>query len=108
MNPPAANDERPASLVRLGGALGVAGAIIGLLILLVGCMGFDSALPFSVIPLLMGVAGLPISLAGAFQQRKLAMEDSRVLLSFFVNFIAIVGGLLEMAMWRHWSIFYHA
>ena len=40
------------------------------------------------------------------QQRTLKMEDMQVLAAFFVTLIATIGGLVELAVWRHWPIFF--
>jgi hypothetical protein len=107
MNSPSASSPS-AARVRLGGALGIAGSIIGLLIFVVACAGFDGAFLFSMLPVAMGAVGLIIAFTAALQQKSLVIEDTHVTASFFVNFIAIVGGLLEMAIWLKWPIFYPA
>ena len=93
-------------LVRAGGSLGIAGCFIGLAIFITACAGFDAVFSFSMIPLLMGVIGLVITIAGATQQRTLALEDTHVLAAFFITLIASIGGLVEVAVWRQWSIFF--
>src|SRR2546423_15706793 len=82
------------TLVRGGGALGIAGCCIGLTVFLVACAGFDAAFNFSFIPLAMGTVGLGMTIAGAAMQRGLKMEDTHVIAAFFINLRAFVGGLM--------------
>jgi len=51
-----------------------------------------------------GVLGLLLCLAGAFAQRRRIIEETHVLLALFTNVIAVVGGLLEMAVWKGWPL----
>ena len=92
-------------LVRLGGLLGVAASVIGLLIFFVACAGINQAVILSIIPLLLAVPGLVITLVGAVTQKHLISEDTHVLLALFTNACGIVGGLLEMAVWQNWPLF---
>jgi hypothetical protein len=93
-------------LVRLGGALGVAGSCVGLVIFLVACAGFDAAFHgFPLIPLILGAIGLVCSLVGVLRPKHEAVEDTRVVASFFVSAIAIIGALVEMSIWFKWVIF---
>ena len=97
------------NLVRLGGALGIAAACIGLLIFLGGCAGFDAAFKgFPLIPLILGVVGLTLSLCGAAWRRFGPVENSRVLAAFFVNVLGIVGAILELAVWLGWATLWSA
>jgi hypothetical protein len=97
---------RSTTLVRAGGALGIAGCMIGLLVFITACAGFDAVFYFSPIPFLMGVVGLVMVIAGGVQQRTLKIEDMHVVAAFFVTLIATIGGLVELAAWRHWTIFF--
>ena len=97
---------KPNTLVRAGGGLGIAGCCIGLLAFITACAGFDAVFAFSPIPFLMGIVGLALTIAGAVQQRTLKIEDTHVIASLFINLIAFVGGLVELAVWRHWTIFF--
>jgi hypothetical protein len=54
----------------------------------------------------MGVVGLALVIAGAVQQRTLKIEDMHVVAAFFITLITSVGGLVEFAVWRHWTIFF--
>jgi hypothetical protein len=92
-------------LVRTGGALGIAGSLIGLAIFLTACAGFDAAFSFSMIPFAMGIVGLLILACGAIRPGAPAGE-SMVLAALFINTMAIVGGLLEIAVWMRWPLFF--
>jgi hypothetical protein len=98
--------ESPSSPpVRFGGAIGIAGSMIGLVILLIGCGGYSKVLAFSVVPAAMGVFGLLIVLVGAIAQQKRLGEDTHVLQALFANLMSLVGGVLLMALWLKWPIF---
>lgn len=92
-------------LVRLGGALGIAASIVGLLILLAGCAGLNKAVVFSIIPVVLAAPGLVLTLVGAISQKNMVSEDTHVLLAVFTNACGLIGGLVEMAVWRGWPIF---
>ena len=92
-------------LVRLGGLLGVAASVIGLVIFFAGCAGINQVFILSIIPVLLAVPGLVITLIGAITQKHLVSEDTHVLLALFTNACGIVGGLLEMAVWQNWALF---
>lgn len=94
------------ALVRLGGAMGIAGASLGLLVFFVACAGFDAAfVGFPILPLILGSIGLLLSLAGVLKPHPAKVNDTAVLAAFFVNSIAVIGALLEIAIWQKWAIF---
>ena len=94
------------ALVRIGGALGIAGASLGLMIFFVACAGFDAALrDFPVIPLILGGVGLVLSLTGVLLPRHAPIPDTNFLAALFVNVIGILGALVEIAVWQKWPIF---
>lgn len=92
-------------LVRFGGLLGILGSFVALLVLAAGCAGFDRALSGSVGAVGLGALGLAITLAGAFTQHRRIGEDTHVLQAIFACLLAVVGGLVEMALWMRWPIF---
>lgn len=92
-------------LVRFGGILGIAASVAGLLILVAACHGLQQAVSFSYVPIALAGVGLLLSLVGAVAQHHRIDEDTHVLLALFTNGIGIVGGLLEMAVWRGWNLF---
>ena len=107
--PPAAAATVPvpsgSPLVRFGGVLGILACVIGLAIFLLACAGWDRAVTFSYIPPALGVPGLLLAVLGAVVQKHRIGEDTHVLQALFTNSLGIVGGLLEMAVWRGWPIF---
>jgi hypothetical protein len=95
---------RGTSLAKIGGALGVAGSIIGILIFLGGCFGYSASFVLSPIALVLGSLGLILTIVGGFQKNP-GMEDPQIVASYLVNIAVISGALLEMAAWLGWSFF---
>ena len=92
-------------LLRLGGSLGVAACIIGMMILLASCHGLAASLRFSFIPILLGGVGFVLTvLGGVFEKHKYASEDTHVLAALFATCMAIIGGFVEMAAWLKWPL----
>src|SRR5687767_8631256 len=87
------------SLPRIGGVLGVAGTFIGTGIFLLACFGFSAAFYLSLIPLILGVVGLVLTLCGIFY-KQIAGEDTHVVAALLINLAVIVGGILEVCLWR--------
>jgi len=86
----------------VGAVLGISASLVGLSIFIAGCFGLASFM-FSPLPLLLGLVGLILTIVGA-TTRKGRIEDAQILASMFVNFIAIVGALLELAAWNGWTV----
>lgn len=97
--------SRDTSLVKIGGGLAVAGAIIGVFIFLLGCFGFGAAFALALIPTALGAVGLVLVLVGGVAQKSAGVEDTAVLASLFISVAVIVGGLLEVAIWLNKPIF---
>jgi hypothetical protein len=93
-------------LLKVGGGLGIAASVIGLLALILACAGFNKALYLGVVVVVMSAAGLVVALAGAFTQKHLIGEDTHVLQAMFTNAIGLLGGFLEMAIAFGWPLFY--
>ena len=105
MSEPTAFPTRPGmSLAKIGGALGIAGSVIGILIFLAGCFGFSAAFYLSLIPLILGVPGLVLTIIGGFQKNP-GIEDTGIIASYLINIAVIAGSLLLVAAWLHWSFF---
>ena len=97
---------RKSALARVGGALGIAGCSVGLLVFFVACAGFDGVMPLSLIPVGLGAVGLVLSIVGGVMHKVEGLEDTHVLAAIFINIMAIAGGLFEMAAWRGWPVFF--
>jgi len=97
---------RSSSIARVGGALGIAGCCIGLLVFFAACAGFGAVMPLSLIPFGLGLVGFVLAIVGGVFQKDTGIEDTHVLASIFINIMAMVGGLVMMAAWRGWPIFF--
>ena len=93
------------SLVKVGGALTIAGASIGTLIFVAGCFGMSAAFALSLIPTIFGAIGLVLSIGGGIFQRPVGVEDTQVLAAIMLSVATLLGGLLEVAIWRGVPIF---
>jgi len=95
---------RRATLAQIGGSLGVAGNCIGWLIFIMMCHGWGAAVNLALLPLLLGIAGLILTIIGPNVQKHAGDVDTHVLASLFINIFAIVGGLFQMAVWLKWTV----
>ena len=92
-------------LAALGGMIGIAACAIGMAIFLGGCAGFHAAFALALIPLIGGGVGLLVTILGGVF-RHTGIEHTPVLAGLFLNVFAIVGGVLEWALWNDWPIFH--
>jgi hypothetical protein len=90
--------------VRAGGALGIAGSVIGLMAFGVACAGFGAVYSLSPLPVLLGAVGLILVIVGATTQQVNGVEDTHVLAALFVTIFSVLGGLLLMGLWLAWPI----
>jgi hypothetical protein len=102
---PSATSNSGSPLLRLGGALGIAACMVGIVILLAACAGLGKVVVLSIIPVGLSVPGLVLSIVGGITQKDLIKEDTHVLHALFANMAGLIGGLLEMAVWLNWRIF---
>lgn len=93
------------SLVKVGGALAIAGTIIGTFIFVAGCFGFSAAFALSLIPTTFGAVGLTLAVIGGIVQHPVGVEDTHVLAAIVLSLAVLIGGLLEVAIWRGVPIF---
>jgi hypothetical protein len=91
------------NLLHLGGALSIGGGLLGLFIFVLSCFGLSAALVLSPLPLLLGSVGLVLSIVGGIFKAA-ETEDTHVLAALFISFFTMMGGLLELAAWRGWTI----
>jgi hypothetical protein len=96
---------RRTSLVQLGGGLGIAACVLGLLIFFTACLGYGAAFYLSLLPLAFGVIGLVLVVIGGVAQKDPRIEDAHVLAGIFVCLFGLVGGLVEVAVWLGWRMF---
>jgi hypothetical protein len=94
------------SLVKIGGALGVAATLIGFVIFLAGCFGYSAVFGLSVIPLLLAGVGLALVIAGGFFQKDVGVDDMAVVASYCITLAGIAGAGLLVAVWRGWPMFF--
>ena len=97
--------SRGTSLAKVGGALGIAGAIIGVAIFIAGCFGFGAAFTLSMIPTILGALGLILVIVGGVAQHPIGVEDTQALAAIFVSTAVLFGGLLEVCVWLGKPIF---
>ena len=93
------------SLVKVGGALAIAGTIIGALIFVAACFGFSAAFMLSPIPTIFGAVGLVLAIIGGVVQHPVGVEDTHVLAAIVLSLAVLVGGMLEWTIWRGVPIF---
>ncbi len=93
------------NLIELGGSLGIAACAIGMTLFIGGCLGFDKSFALSPIPLLMGAAGLIITIVGGVKRHG-GVEHTPIVAGLFLNVFALVGALLEIALWQNWPLLY--
>ena len=90
--------------VRFGGLLGIVGCVLGLVILFVGCAGYNVALMAAPGAIGLGALGILITLLGALFQHRRIGEDTHVLQALFACLLSVIGGVLELAMYMKWPI----
>jgi hypothetical protein len=97
---------KPSSIpVRFGGLFGIAGCVLGLIVLLVGCAGFGKAFMLAYACVAVGAFGLLLVVAGALLNSRRIGEDTHVLQAVFACLMSIIGGVLELAIWLKWPLF---
>ncbi len=93
------------SLARIGGAIAVAGTLIGCAIFLGGCAGYGASFALSPIPLILGILGFALTLVGGFFSHEPGLNDGQMVAAYAINLAVVLGALLLMAVWRGWTIF---
>jgi hypothetical protein len=91
-------------LAAVGGALAIAGCVIGFLVLFASCAGLNASLMLSPLPILLGAIGFVLVIVGGITQKNARIEDTGVLAGMFLSVMAILGGLLEMSAWLGWHV----
>jgi hypothetical protein len=101
-----AGSTKGSTLVWAGSALGIAACIIGLGLFLAACFGLDAAFILSPLPTFMGAVGLILVVIGALGDAGKRMENVHVLAAIVVPIWGLLGGLVLMAAWLNWPMFY--
>jgi hypothetical protein len=92
-------------LLKPAGGLGLAGVLLGLLLLIFTCAGFDAALYFSPAVLALGLTGGTLTILAT--RSAPGTQTGPILASLFIATLALLGGLLELAVWLHWPILFN-
>jgi len=95
------------ALLRVGGSLGVAACIIGMTIFIASCAGFDAAMMLSPICVGFGAVGLVLSVLGSVCDKS-SNEVTHELAAVALSIWGLLGGLVLMAAWLQWPVFYKA
>lgn len=100
----AASAREGFSLLRAGGALGVAGVTVCILLFVLACFGLDAAFrAFPWVPLIASIAGFLLTLIGGIW-RAPRDEDPHLLFGLFTNGMALFSALLEMGVGNKWNL----
>jgi hypothetical protein len=73
--------------------------------MVVACAGLNMVTVLSLVPVGLSIPGLVLTMVAAVKDKALIVEDTHVLQALFANIAGLIGGLLEMAAWRHWSLY---
>ena len=98
--------QKQSSLLRIGGGLAIAGCIIGVFIFCFVCFGYGAAFPLSFLPVAFGAVALVLTVIGGSNRFVEQTENTHVLASVFVSLFSILGGLVLMAAWKGWEVFF--
>jgi hypothetical protein len=91
-------------LLQVAGGLGVAGVFVTITITLTACGGIDGALVFGLVPVALGISDLVLIVIQRIRSRQ--TNDAVILAAAFGAILSILGGLAQIAAWRHWPILY--
>jgi hypothetical protein len=102
MNPGTSPTNDP--LLQVAGGLGAAGVAVAITVTLAACGGIDGALVFGLVPVTLGISDLVLIVIQRTRSR--VNPDAVILAAAFGAILSIVGGLAQIAAWRHWPIVY--
>jgi hypothetical protein len=94
--------RRGSSLVKIGGALGIAACFIGLAVFMIALFGFNAAFMLSPLPVILGVIGLVMAVIGGVVTQHLGEEETQPIAALFVCLTGIIIGMIEMHVW--WNL----
>ena len=93
--------SRRTSLVKVGGALGIAASIIAIASFTVALFRLEAILMLSFVPLIFGTLGLVISIVGGVTSTHHGEDETHPISALFVCMFGIIGGALEFYAWMH-------
>jgi hypothetical protein len=93
--------SRRTSLVKVGGALGIAASLIAIAVFTVAMFRLEAILMLSFVPLLFGALGLVISIIGGVTSTHHGEDETHPISALFVCALGIIGGALELYVWMH-------
>jgi hypothetical protein len=88
----------------VAGGLSLAAVLLGIILLLLTCSGFDAALSFSPAVVALSIAGGTLTLLGS--RRSPTTQTGPILASLFMSALALLGGTLLIAAWLQWPILF--
>ena len=94
--------SRKNSLVKIGGAIGMAGSFIALGIFLFALLGFYAVFMLSVLPVALGTIGLVITIFDSVRHKYEGEAETQPISALFACATAIIVGLIMMQIWLTW------
>src|SRR5262245_66101951 len=94
--------RRGSSLVKIGGALGIAASFIGLAAFMSALPGFYAAFMLSPLPVILGVIGLVMTVVGGVVTTHLGEEETQPIAALFVCITGLIFGMIGMHLW--WNL----
>jgi hypothetical protein len=94
--------SRQSSLVKIGGALGIAASFIGLAAFLVASFGFEAAFMLAPLALVLATVGFVLVIVGGVLHKHVGNDETQPVAALFVCIIGIVAGAVEM-MFFQWK-----
>ncbi len=89
---------RRASLVQIGGSLGIAAVCIALLVFLVALFGFYAVFMLAPLAAALGAIGLVLTIVGGVMRTHAGPEEAQPIAALFVSLMGILAGALEWMM----------
>lgn len=92
-------DGRSLSLIKLGGALGIASALIGLAVFLTAIFRFDAVLMLSILPLGLGGVGMILIIVGTVMHVPEGADETAPIAGLFCCLFGVVFGAIGWWIW---------
>jgi hypothetical protein len=94
-------DARSLYLIKLGGALGIASAFIGLAVFLGGMFGFSAVFMLSILPLALGAIGTVMIIIGSVCHVPGGSDETAPIAGLFCCFFGLIFGAIGLYVWMH-------